>query len=72
MQELHRKCPFPQKIHFIYLYASRVGHKSMGKKTSVRNLQYEPKPRLIRGMYLHKLLTPDYYNHEKITAKRIQ
>ena len=30
--------------------ASRLGHKSM-EKNSVRNLQYRPKTRLIRGMY---------------------
>ena len=30
--------------------ASRLGHKSM-EKNSVRNLQYGPKTRLIRGMY---------------------
>ena len=33
---------------------SRLGHKSM-EKNSVRNLQYEPKYRLIRGIY------SDYY-----------
>ena len=32
--------------------ASRLGHKSMDKK-SVRNLQYGPKTRLIRGIYIN-------------------
>ena len=32
--------------------ASRLGHKSM-EKNSVRNLQYRPKTRLIRGIYIN-------------------
>ena len=36
--------------------ASRVGHKSK-EKNSVRNLQYEPKTRLIRGIYFKVILS---------------
>ena len=45
------KARFLKKTRPIYgPLASRLGHKSM-EKTSVRNLQYGQKTRLIRGIY---------------------
>ena len=49
---LRASLPFPRFFRSIYgPRASRLGHKSMGKN-SIRNLQYGPKTRLIRGIYL--------------------
>ena len=50
----NRKKPYNKHLISLVFFgprASRLGHKSM-ENNSVRNLQYGPKTRLIRGMYV--------------------